>query len=101
MKTTKEEKLEEREKRVFQYQIFTTNELGETIYSALKIKIIGTFVKFAPFSIKTSLPYLDAEKNMILILPERVIVKIRKVDVTEEMKKELSKLHRKKSVKKS
>ena len=76
------------------YQIHTTSELDETVYLASKVRIMGSFVEFNPFEIRRKLGNLENKNDAVFILPERVIKRILKIDVTEEMAEQLKKSHK-------
>jgi len=72
------------------YEIQTTPELEEAIYSTTKIRITGQFVKFKPFLYKTRFETSRNEQGTVVILPARAIKRIFKHRITAEMiRKEL------------
>jgi hypothetical protein len=81
-------------KRMIIHEIYTTTELEETVYFTIKAEIVGAFVQFNPFQIKTRFQTSGNEKDTVFILPERVIKKILKVDVTEEMLEQMRKIQK-------
>jgi len=63
-------------KREIVYKIETTDEIEAMIYVARKIEILGAFVKFRPFQCISKYKEPVEMKDVILILPERVIAQI-------------------------
>jgi len=62
-------------KYVLGYTIFTTSELGENVYIAPDLTIVGSFVRFKPLVEITSKSRVKMEGTQ-MTLPERVIRKI-------------------------